>query len=158
MVYNAEYDAMMAYWNWADDQGGGVGAEVRLRISYDGVHWGVPVTYDEMTRVWSKPTSDAERQVADGEDDFITAIASPDRYDMLSPTIVYDDFRDVFILWANNTGDVGYQNGQANFVEMRYSDDGSPGMSQSASTASWGLTRMGSSWPPGIRMSSMFQI
>ena len=124
MVYNAEYDAMMAYWNWADDQGGGVGAEVRLRISYDGVHWGVPVTYDEMTRVWSKPTSDAERQVADGEDDFITAIASPDRYDMLSPTIVYDDFRDVFILWANNTGDVGYQNGQANFVEMRYSDDG----------------------------------
>jgi len=84
MVYNAEYDAMMAYWNWADDQGGGVGAEVRLRISYDGVHWGVPVTYDEMTRVWSKPTSDAERQVADGEDDFITAIASPDRYDMLS--------------------------------------------------------------------------
>lgn len=38
--------------------------------------------------------------------------------------IVYDDFRDVFILWANNTGDVGYQNGQANFVEMRYSDDG----------------------------------
>ena len=55
MVYNAEYDAMMAYWNWADDQGGGVGAEVRLRISYDGVHWGVPVTYDEMTRVWSKP-------------------------------------------------------------------------------------------------------
>lgn len=71
MVYNAEYDAMMAYWNWADDQGGGVGAEVRLRISYDGVHWGVPVTYDEMTRVWSKPTSDAERQVADGEDDFI---------------------------------------------------------------------------------------
>lgn len=53
-----------------------------------------------------------------------TAIASPDRYDMLSPTIVYDDFRDVFILWANNTGDVGYQNGQANFVEMRYSDDG----------------------------------
>ena len=38
MVYNAEYDAMMAYWNWADDQGGGVGAEVRLRISYDGVH------------------------------------------------------------------------------------------------------------------------
>lgn len=124
MVYNAEYDAMMAYWNWADDQGGGVGAEVRLRISYDGVHWGVPVTYDEMTRVWSKPTSDAERQVADGEDDFITAIASPDRYDMLSPTIVYDDFRDVFILWVNNTGDVGYQNGQANFVEMRYSDDG----------------------------------
>ena len=42
MVYNAEYDAMMAYWNWADDQGGGVGAEVRLRISYDGVHWASP--------------------------------------------------------------------------------------------------------------------
>ena len=96
--------------------------------------------------------------MSDGEDDFITAIASPDRYDMLSPTIVYDDFRDVFILWANNTGDVGYQNGQANFVEMRYSDDGITWDEQSASTASWGLTRMGSSWPPGIRMSSMFQI
>ncbi len=124
MLYNAEYDAMMAYWNWADDAAGGVGAEVRLRISYDGVHWGVPVTYDEQTRTWDKPASEAERQVADGPDDFITAIASPARYDMLSPTFVYDDYRDVFIVWANNTGDVGYQHGQANFVEMRYSDDG----------------------------------
>ena len=157
MVYNAEYDAMMAYWNWADDQGGGVGAEVRLRISYDGVHWGVPVTYDEMTRVWSKPTSDAERQVADGEDDFITAIASPDRYDMLSPTIVYDDFRDVFILWANNTGDVGYQNGQANFVEMRYSDDGITWGEPVRVNGFLGLDENGQQFgPPGIRMSSMF--
>lgn len=124
MLYNKEYDAMMAYWNWADDAAGGVGAEVRLRISYDGVHWGVPVTYDEETRVWTKPTSEAERQVADGPADYITAVASGARYDMLSPTFVYDDYRNTFIMWSNNTGDVGYQNGQANFVEIRYSEDG----------------------------------
>lgn len=124
MLYNAEMDAMMAYWNWADDQAGGVGAEMRLRISYDGVHWGVPVTYDENTRVWTKPATEAERQVDDGPNGFITAIASTARYDMLSPTIVYDDFRDVFIMWANNTGDVGYNNGQSNRVRMWYSADG----------------------------------
>lgn len=124
MIYNEEMDAMMAYWNWADDQYGGVGAEVRLRISYDGIHWGIPVTYDADTRVWTKPTTDEERQVSDGATDFITAVASTARYDMLSPTFVYDSFRDVFIMWSNNTGDVGYNNGQANFVEMRYSDDG----------------------------------
>lgn len=124
MIYNPEMNAMMAYWNWADDQYGGVGAEVRLRISYDGVHWGVPVTYNAETRVWTKPTTDEERQVSDGNTDFITAVASSNRYDMLSPTFVYDSFRDVFIMWSNNTGDVGYNNGQANFVEVRYSDDG----------------------------------
>lgn len=124
MLYNEEYDAMMAYWNWADDEAGGVGAEVRLRISYDGVHWGVPVTYNESTRVWTKPVTEEERQVAYGDDDFITAVASSARYDMLSPTFVYDEYRDVFIMWANNTGNVGYQNGQSNYVWMRYSDDG----------------------------------
>lgn len=124
MIYNPEMNAMMAYWNWADDQAGGVGAEVRLRISYDGVHWGVPVTYNSETRVWAKPESNAERQVRDGDADYIVAVHSSARYDMLSPTFVYDDFRDVFIMWSNNTGDVGYNNGQSNFVEIRYSQDG----------------------------------
>lgn len=124
MIYNPEMNAMMAYWNWADDQAGGVGAEVRLRVSYDGVHWGVPVTYNSETRVWAKPESDAERQVRDGDADYIVAVHSSARYDMLSPTFVYDDFRDVFIMWSNNTGDVGYNNGQSNFVEIRYSQDG----------------------------------
>ncbi|MDE7220943.1 MAG: discoidin domain-containing protein [Oscillospiraceae bacterium] len=124
MLYNAEMDAMMAYWNWADDQAGGVGAEMRLRISYDGIHWGIPVTYDAETRVWTKPANASERQVDDGPNGFITAIASAARYDMLSPTIVYDDFRDVFIMWANDTGDVGYNNGQSNRVRMWYSKDG----------------------------------
>ena len=124
MIYNPEMNAMMAYWNWADDQAGGVGAEVRLRVSYDGVHWGVPVTYDEETRVWTKPETEAERQVEYGGTDYIVAVHSSARYDMLSPTFVYDDFRDVFIMWSNNTGDVGYNNGQSNFVEIRYSQDG----------------------------------
>lgn len=124
MIYNPEMNAMMAYWNWADDQAGGVGAEVRLRISYDGIHWGVPVTYNSETRVWTKPESDAERQVAYGDTDYIVAVHSSARYDMLSPTFVYDDFRDVFIMWSNNTGDVGYNNGQSNYVEIRYSQDG----------------------------------
>lgn len=124
MIYNPEMDAMMGYWNWADDQAGGVGAEVRLRISYDGVHWGVPVTYDAETRTWTKPTTEEERQVVSGPTDFIPAVTSSARYDMLSPTFVYDSFRDVFMMWSNNTGDVGYNNGQSNYVELRYSDDG----------------------------------
>lgn len=124
MIYNPEMDAMMGYWNWADDQAGGVGAEVRLRISYDGVHWGVPVTYDAETRTWTKPTTEEERQVVSGPTDFIPAVTSSARYDMLSPTFVYDSFRDIFMMWSNNTGDVGYNNGQSNFVELRYSDDG----------------------------------
>lgn len=124
MIYNPEMDAMMGYWNWADDQAGGVGAEVRLRISYDGVHWGVPVTYDAETRTWTKPTTEEERQVVSGPTDFIPAVTSSARYDMLSPTFVYDSFRDIFMMWSNNTGDVGYNNGQSNFVELRYSEDG----------------------------------
>lgn len=124
MIYNPEMDAMMGYWNWADDQVGGVGAEVRLRISYDGVHWGIPVTYDAQTRTWTKPTTEEERQVVSGPTDFIPAVTSSARYDMLSPTFVYDSFRDIFMMWSNNTGDVGYNNGQSNFVELRYSDDG----------------------------------
>lgn len=124
MIYNPEMDALMAYWNWADDQVGGVGAEVRLRISYDGIHWGVPTTYDDETRAWTKPETEAERQVQYGGTDYIVAVQSSARYDMLSPTFVYDDFRDVFIMWSNNTGDVGYGNGQRNYVEVRYSRDG----------------------------------
>mgnify|MGYP000142842884 FL=1 len=124
MIYNPEMDAMMGYWNWADDQAGGVGAEVRLRISYDGVHWGIPVTYDVQTRTWTKPTTEEERQVVSGPTDFIPAVTSSARYDMLSPTFVYDSFRDIFMMWSNNTGDVGYNNGQSNFVELRYSNDG----------------------------------
>lgn len=106
MIYNPKMDAMMAYWNWADDQAGGVGAEVRLRISYDGIHWGVPVTYNSETREWTKPENAAERQVTCGGTDYIVAVHSSARYDMLSPTFVYDDFRDVltiitaFTIWV----------------------------------------------------------
>ena len=131
MIYNREMNAMMAYWNWADDQGGGVGAEVRVRISYDGVHWGVPGTYDEETGIWRKPENEQERTLkapttdANGLDNsFITVIASKDRYDMLSPTFTYDENRDIFVMWANNTKDVGYNNGQRNYVETRWSKDG----------------------------------
>lgn len=47
MICNPKVGAMMAYWNWAGGQRGGVGAEVRLRISYEGIRWGVPVTYEK---------------------------------------------------------------------------------------------------------------
>ncbi len=124
MIYNPKMNAMMAYWNWADDQAGGVGAEVRVRISYDGIHWGVPVTYNSTTRVWTAPTTAQERQVVSGATDFISVIRSAARYDMLSPTFVYDSYRDIFVMWANNTGDVGYNNGQNNYVRMWYSKDG----------------------------------
>lgn len=124
MIYNPRMDAMMAYWNWADDQAGGVGAEVRLRISYDGVHWGVPVTYDSATRQWAAPTSAEERQVSSGAQDYIAVVKSTARYDMLSPTFLYDSYRDSFFMWANDAGDVGYNNGQANYVRMWSSKDG----------------------------------
>lgn len=134
MIYNEEMNAMMAYWNWADDAGqNGVhqGAQVRLRISYDGVNWGVPSTYNEETGVWTKPQNESERTLKEPTKDengldnsFITAIASKDRYDMLSPTFTYDENRDIFVMWANNTKDVGYTNGQKNYVETRWSEDG----------------------------------
>ena len=124
MIYNPKMDALMAYWNWADDQYGGEGAEIRLRVSYDGIHWGIPVTYDPETREWAVPQNEEERQVSDGETDYIMVIHSAARYDMLSPTFVYDDYRDVFIMWSNDAGDVGYTNGQNNRVRINYSDDG----------------------------------
>ena len=130
MIYNKEMDAMMAYWNWADDNGN-LGAAVRVRISYDGIHWGVPSTYNENTGIWEKPENVSERTLkdttydSDGLDNsFITAIASNDRYDMLSPTFTYDSYRDIYVMWANNTGNVGYNNGQNNHVDIRWSEDG----------------------------------
>ncbi len=55
---------------------------------------------------------------------------------MLSPTFVYDEFRDLFIMWANDTGDVGYNNGQSNRVRVFYSDDG----------INWGNPTMVNNW------------
>jgi len=96
MVYNKKTNELMCYWNWADDQAGGVGAEVRVRTSTDGIHWS----------------------------DYKTAVKSTKRYDMLSPAIVYDEFRDLYLMYSNNAGDVGYTNGKNNFVEVRWSKDG----------------------------------
>lgn len=134
MVYNEEMDAMMAYWNWANDNNWSqapLGAEVRVRISYDGIHWGVPSTYDEETGIWTKPANESERTLKPATTDkwgldnsFITAVASRDRYDMLSPTFTYDSYRDVYVMWANNAGNVGYNNGQNNHVDIRWSKDG----------------------------------
>ena len=134
MIYNEEMDAMMAYWNWANDNNWSeapLGAEVRVRISYDGIHWGVPSTYDEETGIWTKPKNESERTLKPATTDkwgldnsFITAVASRDRYDMLSPTFTYDSYRDIYVMWANNTGDVGYNNGQNNHVDIRWSKDG----------------------------------
>lgn len=134
MVYNKEMNAMMAYWNWANDNNWSeapLGAEVRVRISYDGIHWGVPSTYDEETGIWTKPANESERTLKPATTDkwgldnsFITAVASRDRYDMLSPTFTYDSYRDVYVMWANNAGNVGYNNGQNNHVDIRWSKDG----------------------------------
>ena len=134
MIYNKEMDAMMAYWNWANDDNWSeapLGAEVRVRISYDGIHWGVPSTYDEETGIWTKPEDDSERTLKPATKDrwgldnsFITVVASRDRYDMLSPTFTYDSYRDIYVMWANNAGNVGYDNGQNNHVDIRWSKDG----------------------------------
>lgn len=121
LVYDSVNNRMLAYWNWADDNGQSeFNCEIRLRISYDGVTWGVP--YDKDGNIAT--TADTVDRIETGDTAYIAAIREADRYGMLSPTFTYDSFRDLYVMWANNTGDVGYSNGQNNYVDMRWSKDG----------------------------------
>ena len=125
LLYDSVNDRLLAYWNWADD-GGGIDDElkdqncqIRLRISYDGINWGVP--YDKDGNIAT--TADTVVRMETGDKDFIPAISEKDRYGMLSPTFTYDDFRGIYTMWAQNSGDAGY-NQSGKFIEMRWSEDG----------------------------------
>lgn len=125
LLYDSVNDRLLAYWNWADD-GGGVdddlkdqNCQIRLRISYDGINWGVP--YDKDGNIAT--TVDTVARMETGDTDFIPAISETDRYGMLSPTFTYDEFRGIYVMWAQNSGDGGY-NQSGKFIDMRWSEDG----------------------------------
>lgn len=125
LLYDSVNDRLLAYWNWADDGGGtddelkDQNCQIRLRISYDGISWGVP--YDKDGNIAT--TADTVVRMETGDKDFIPAISETDRYGMLSPTFTYDDFRGIYTMWAQNSGDAGY-NQSGKFIEMRWSEDG----------------------------------
>ena len=121
LVYDPVNDRMMAFWKWDDDQAGGVGAEIRVRISYDGRKWGKPTDSEGNIATTADTVANMDDNDKTG---FITVIQSSNRYDMQSPTFTYDEHRGIFVMWAANAGDVGYNNGQRNFVEMSWSEDG----------------------------------
>ena len=110
LVYDEKNDRILAYWNWAADQpAGGSGCEVRMIASYDGINWGAPV--------------DGKREVEINK--FVTVLRDEEiKYNYLSPTITYDSWKDLYFMYYNNTGNVGYFNGQDNKVQMKYSKDG----------------------------------
>ena len=108
LVYDSENKRMLAYWNWTNDEGAD-DCQVRMMVSYDGVHWGAP-------------TGDGQ-EVAEGE--YVTAVRDTEtRYNLLSPSVTYDSSRDLYFMYYNNAGDVGYTNGQKNKVQVRWSEDG----------------------------------
>ena len=125
LLYDSVNDRLLAYWNWADDGGGNddelkdQNCQIRLRISYDGVNWGVP--YDKDGNIAT--TIDTVARMETGDTDFIPAISETDRYGMLSPTFTYDDFRGIYVMWAQNSGDGGY-NQSGKYIDMRWSEDG----------------------------------
>ena len=112
IVYDAKHDRLLAYWNWTDDNGSR-GCAVRMMVSYDGIHWGAPVEGKE-----------AEKEIVQGE--FVVAVSDTvnNKYNLLSPTVTYDSFKDVYLMYFNNAGSVGYYNGQRNKVQVLYSKDG----------------------------------
>ncbi len=119
IVYDPVNDRMIAYWEWSDDTGrddvfGIYDAEIRARVSYDGIEWGIPA-------------EDGSRTVTKADDKkngYITLVKDEKMYSILSPSITYDNYKEVFLMYTMNAGDAGYNNNKQNFVEVRYSNDG----------------------------------
>lgn len=108
LVYDSKNKRMLAYWNWTNDVGAD-DCQVRMMVSYDGVHWGAP-------------TGDGQ-EVKEGE--YLIAVRDTEtRYNLLSPSVTYDSYKDMYFMYYNNSGDVGYTNGQNNKVQVRWSEDG----------------------------------
>ncbi|MDD7267946.1 MAG: NPCBM/NEW2 domain-containing protein [Lachnospiraceae bacterium] len=112
LLYDAKNDRFILYWQWAKDtpdSNGKVFAEIRARVSYDGIHWGTQI--------------EGRREVQYGERDYYVTLRTDDeRYSDLSPTYVYDAASESYLMWANDTGDTGYPN-KTNRVWMMSSKD-----------------------------------
>ena len=108
LVYDSENKRMMAYWNWTNDVGE-KDCQVRMMVSYDGVHWGAPTGNGQ--------------EVEEGE--YVTAVRDTQtKYNLLSPSVTYDSYKGLYLMYYNNAGDIGYTNGQNNKVQVRWSEDG----------------------------------
>lgn len=111
LVYDSKNKRLMAYWNWSSDVGN-ADCQVRMMVSYDGIHWGAPVEGKE-----------ADKEIREGE--YVIAVRDTvTKYNLLSPTITYDSHKELYFMYYNNSGNVGYFNGQNNKVQVRYSKDG----------------------------------
>ncbi|MFD1402563.1 glycoside hydrolase family 98 domain-containing protein [Robinsoniella peoriensis] len=113
IVYDPVNDRLIMYWEWAQDEavnGKTHRSEIRYRVSYDGINWGVE---DETDVLMTGPTDHGCAIATEGE-----------RYSDLSPTVVYDKTEKIYKMWANDAGDVGYENKQNNKVWYRTSQDG----------------------------------
>lgn len=113
IVYDPVNDRLIMFWEWAQDEavnGKTHRSEIRYRVSYDGVHWGIE---DENGNLQTGPTDHGCAIASEGE-----------RYSDLSPTVVYDKTEKIYKMWANDAGDVGYENKQNNKVWYRTSRDG----------------------------------
>lgn len=108
LVYDSENKRMLAYWNWSNDVGAD-DCQVRMMVSYDGIHWGAP-------------TGEGQ-EVEEGE--YVIAVRDTEtRYNLLSPSVTYDSYKEMYFMYYNNAGDIGYTNGQNNKVQVRWSKDG----------------------------------
>ena len=78
---------MLAYWNWTNDVGE-ADCQVRMMVSYDGIHWGAP-------------TGEGQ-EVAEGE--YVIAVRDTEtRYNLLSPSITYDSYKDMSVSYTHLT-------------------------------------------------------
>lgn len=108
LVYDSKNKRMLAYWNWSVDTGA-ADCQVRMMASYDGIHWGAP--------------TDTAGEVKKGE--YVIVVRDQKtKYNLLSPTVTYDSYKDMYFMYYNNAGNVGYYNGQNNKVQVRWSEDG----------------------------------
>ena len=109
LLYDPVNNRMILYWEWANDLGEPM-SEIRYRISYDGIHWGVP---------------GEDGEIQSGPRDYGVAIRTDGaRYSDLSPTVLYDKNEKIYKMWANDAGNIGYENKERNKVWYRTSEDG----------------------------------
>ncbi len=110
IVYDRKNKRLMAYWNWSHD--GHADAQVRMKVSYDGIHWEVPKEGKEVV------------DPLNGDKYAIAVRDTKQNYTFLSPTVTYDTDKDMYFMYYNNAGTVGYNNGQANKLQVQWSKDG----------------------------------
>lgn len=131
IFYDEKNERLIVYWEWTNDANSSAfprGSAIQYLVSYNGTDWGVPVENA------SEEVKNSEKEIktfhgvdliiSAGDDDvYGNAVVSPDaRYSDLSPTVTYDSDRDIYLMWANDAGDFGYNNKNCK-VWMRWSND-----------------------------------